>query len=189
MTAPLDHVDNAVGSVSDNDTDIVSTGRKRSKRLQRGAGGVVFDEDGLVLMLRHVSGAWVFPKGHVESGETELQAAIREVEEESGVRARPFGHGSHDGPQSWTTSYVNPRGVPRHITWFALRGESEPVLTEDTFTDVAYRQPARALELLSHETDRELLRAVLAVLPGDAGNSDATSAAELAAVAPRLERR
>ena len=84
---------------------------------------------------------------------------------------------------------MNPRGVPRHITWFALRGESEPVLTEDTFTDVAYRQPARALELLSHETDRELLRAVLAVLPGDAGNSDATSAAELAAVAPRLERR
>ena len=37
-----------------------------------------------VLMLKHKRG-WVFPKGHVEAGETEEQAARRECKEETGV--------------------------------------------------------------------------------------------------------
>src|SRR6266436_3605598 len=33
---------------------------------------------------------WVFPKGHVEKGETAAATALREVTEEAGVRARPI---------------------------------------------------------------------------------------------------
>jgi 8-oxo-dGTP pyrophosphatase MutT (NUDIX family) len=33
-------------------------------------------------------GIWVLPKGHIEPGETAEAAAVREVEEEAGVRAR-----------------------------------------------------------------------------------------------------
>jgi len=33
---------------------------------------------------------WVFPKGHVEDGETAADTALREVAEEAGVRARPI---------------------------------------------------------------------------------------------------
>ena len=42
-----------------------------------------------VLVTQH-SGhrGWDFPKGHIETGETSEQAALREVEEETGVRAR-----------------------------------------------------------------------------------------------------
>jgi len=35
-------------------------------------------------------GRWVFPKGHVEKGETAAGTAVREVTEEAGVRARPI---------------------------------------------------------------------------------------------------
>ena len=35
-------------------------------------------------------GRWVFPKGHVEKGETAAGTAVREVAEEAGVRARPI---------------------------------------------------------------------------------------------------
>ena len=52
-----------------------------------GAGGVVFSRDGKVLVLGHVDGAWVFPKGHIEQGETSEAAALREVAEEAGVQA------------------------------------------------------------------------------------------------------
>ena len=55
------------------------------------AGGMVFRKiDGKVeVLLTQHSGhkGWEFPKGHIEIGESAEDAAIREVEEESGVRA------------------------------------------------------------------------------------------------------
>lgn len=59
----------------------------------RAAGGVVIDDNGRVLLIdRHVKrgGRTVYevrlPKGHVEPGETDEQAAVREVAEETGYR-------------------------------------------------------------------------------------------------------
>lgn len=56
-------------------------------------GGVVFrlTADGARYLLVEASGTpgrWVFPKGHIEEGETGALAAMREVGEEAGVRAR-----------------------------------------------------------------------------------------------------
>jgi len=57
------------------------------------AGGVVVRQDGdrprfLLVRARRDPAQWVFPKGHVEPGETPADAAVREVREEAGVRAR-----------------------------------------------------------------------------------------------------
>lgn len=41
----------------------------------------------LLVRARKPKGAWVFPKGHIEKGETPERAAIREVLEEAGVGA------------------------------------------------------------------------------------------------------
>jgi 8-oxo-dGTP pyrophosphatase MutT (NUDIX family) len=56
------------------------------------AGGVVVRRDGpelrfLLVTARRQPGLWVFPKGHIEIGETPEQAAVREVVEEAGVQA------------------------------------------------------------------------------------------------------
>jgi 8-oxo-dGTP pyrophosphatase MutT (NUDIX family) len=61
-------------------------------RLTHG-GGVVFKltNEGPRYLLVEASGTrdrWVFPKGHIEEGETGAIAALREVGEEAGVRAR-----------------------------------------------------------------------------------------------------
>lgn len=57
------------------------------------AGGVVFRATGdepefLLVTARRSPGTWVYPKGHIEDGETPEQAAVREVEEEAGVEAQ-----------------------------------------------------------------------------------------------------
>lgn len=48
-------------------------------------GVLVFDKDSFLLM-RHDK-RYDLPKGHVKPGETELQTALRELEEETGIRA------------------------------------------------------------------------------------------------------
>ena len=61
---------------------------KRRMRWVRAAGCVVHDDAGnMLLILRN--GRWDLPKGKVESGETLLQAAAREVEEETGIAPLP----------------------------------------------------------------------------------------------------
>ncbi|MCL6580396.1 MAG: NUDIX domain-containing protein [Firmicutes bacterium] len=57
------------------------------------AGGVVFRRNPRLelLMIRDRFGRWAFPKGHVEPGETAEEAAVREIEEETGVRGTVVG--------------------------------------------------------------------------------------------------
>jgi 8-oxo-dGTP pyrophosphatase MutT (NUDIX family) len=42
----------------------------------------------LLVRARRNPAEWIFPKGHIEPGETPAEAAVREVREEAGVRAR-----------------------------------------------------------------------------------------------------
>jgi len=57
------------------------------------AGGVVFRRNPRLelLMIRDRFGRWAFPKGHVEPDETAEEAAVRETEEETGVRGAVVG--------------------------------------------------------------------------------------------------
>ena len=124
----------------------------------RGAGGVVFNARGDVLLLRHKGGDWVFPKGHIDAGEGTLEAALREVEEEAGVRAT-----CPDETATQTTRYTNSRGEARLITWFPLLTEAtEPVLRERLFPEGDFFAPDEALGQLSFEEDRALLQKMLA---------------------------
>ena len=45
----------------------------------------VRDEGAYIFIVQHHSGAWLFPKGHAEPGETARQAAERELAEETGL--------------------------------------------------------------------------------------------------------
>jgi diadenosine hexaphosphate hydrolase (ATP-forming) len=70
--------------------------QSRSPHKWTHAGGVVVRQrngapEYLLVRAREPAGAWVFPKGHIEPGETPEDAAFREVREEAGVHARVEG--------------------------------------------------------------------------------------------------
>ncbi len=69
-----------------------STGGIHTENIKEiSAGGIVFRKNGKswqVLMVKNRRGSWTFPKGRVENGETLEETAVREVEEETGVKAR-----------------------------------------------------------------------------------------------------
>src|SRR3954469_15258431 len=75
------------------------------------AGGVVLRGRGptlrvLLVTAKRQPNQWVFPKGHIERGETVEQAAVREVEEEAGVIA------TVNGPVG-SLEFRNARGIVR----------------------------------------------------------------------------
>jgi ADP-ribose pyrophosphatase YjhB (NUDIX family) len=50
------------------------------------AGGVVLNPKNQVLVVNQLGTSWSLPKGHLDPGETALEAAKREILEESGVQ-------------------------------------------------------------------------------------------------------
>ncbi|MDX1442152.1 MAG: NUDIX domain-containing protein [Gammaproteobacteria bacterium] len=64
--------------------------RNRRRRLSAGAIIVRRSENGLLFLLLRAFRHWDFPKGMVEEGETPLEGACREVEEETGIDQLDF---------------------------------------------------------------------------------------------------
>ena len=58
------------------------------------AGGIVFRYDDpiprfLIVKAKQDASHWIFPKGHIEAGESAEKAAVREVREEAGIESTP----------------------------------------------------------------------------------------------------
>ena len=111
------------------------------------AGGVVVRDDGpvrrfLLVTARRQPGQWVFPKGHIETGETVEQAAVREVVEEAGVEATvvsPIGASEYKTArelvraQFFLMRYVSEEqpGEGRRRAWFTAAEAQRALLYED----------------------------------------------------------
>ena len=76
---------------------------------------VVKKQDGryYTLVVRQNAGHWGFPKGHIERGETKEQTALREVQEETGLRVKLI-----EG-FSCVSKYRIPDRVEKTVTIFA----------------------------------------------------------------------
>ena len=123
----------------------------------RASGGVVWRRanGGLEVAVVHRPkyDDWSFPKGKLVPGETWEEAALREVEEEVGLRCRL----GHELPP---TSYRDPKGrakVVRYWMMEPLDGEFAPSREVDEMRWLPARE---ARDVLSYEHDRELLREV-----------------------------
>src|SRR5205823_524718 len=79
----------------------------------RAAGGIVRRPDGddVLIVHRPKYDDWTFPKGKLDRDETEEQAALREVEEETGFRTKL-------GPEVGTTSYTDPEDRPKTVRYW-----------------------------------------------------------------------
>jgi 8-oxo-dGTP pyrophosphatase MutT (NUDIX family) len=66
-----------------NEENIIWNGIKNFFLFQRAAGGFILKNNAVLSIYRYEH--WDFPKGHVEAGETDEEAAMREVTEETGI--------------------------------------------------------------------------------------------------------
>lgn len=70
----------------------MAAGKKRIKK-EKSAGAIIFRKGGgkiYYLLLHYEAGHWDFPKGHIEEGENEKIASLREIKEETGIEEIDF---------------------------------------------------------------------------------------------------
>jgi 8-oxo-dGTP diphosphatase len=125
----------------------------------RAAGGVLHRTgaggDEVLLIRRSRYGDWTFPKGKCEPGEADEDCAVREVEEETGLRCAL----DRELP---STAYVDSKGRPKRVRYWVMNvigGEARPAPPE--VDEVRWVAVVEAEELLSYTHDRALLGALL----------------------------
>lgn len=119
------------------------------------AGGIVF-WGRQVLVLTNFRGDAVFPKGHLERGETPEQAALREVFEEAGIRPQLL---SALGTTEYTV--FSPKDRTRHqktVYWFLMQADTNFIKC-DGYEIIAgqYVTVEQAERMLTYDLDREKL--------------------------------
>ena len=94
--------------------------RNSKVRYEFSSGGIVREDEKLLMVkVENLEGQliWTFPKGHIEKGEKAPEAALREVEEETGYRCEilnPF-----DKAEYWFKR--EGQLVKKSVTWFLMK--------------------------------------------------------------------
>jgi 8-oxo-dGTP diphosphatase len=118
------------------------------------AGAVPRRNGGVLIIHRPKYDDWTFPKGKLEEGETHEQAALRELEEESGWRGDL-------GAELEPSRYKDNQGRDKLVRWWELwvrdRGAWEPNEEVDDFMWVPLSEVD---SFLTYELDRKLAEQV-----------------------------
>ena len=129
----------------------------KGEKIVRAGGGLVWRRTGsgdveIVLVHRPAYGDWSYPKGKLESGESEEAAALREVEEETGLRCRL-------GPELGTTEYRDSRNRRKTVRYWQMRAVGGSLAAANEVDDARWVPLEEAPHLLSYDRDRGLLAA------------------------------
>lgn len=124
---------------------------------RRVSGAVVWrpSDDGIEVLLVHRRrhDDWALPKGGADPGESDEQCAVREVEEETGLRCA----------LDWElpgASYLDGQGVKRNVRYWAARALCGSFSTNAEVDEVCWLSPPEALRRLSEPRERPMVVAV-----------------------------
>jgi 8-oxo-dGTP pyrophosphatase MutT (NUDIX family) len=126
-----------------------------TQRIVRAAGGVVWrrGEAGaveIVLIHRPACDDWSFPKGKLDQGETEAEAAVREVQEETGLRCRL-------GREIGTSAYRDPKRRPKTVRYWEMTPTNGTLRPANEIDDARWVPLGEARAALTYEHDRRIL--------------------------------
>jgi len=111
------------------------------------------------------SKTWALPKGHIEPNESLEQAALREIQEETGLTNIQLI--SHLGTVLRKSTKGNGDIAHKTVHYYlayALSNSQSQTPLDESFTEVGWFSPEQALELLLYEQDKAFLREHLDLL-------------------------
>ena len=134
-------------------------------QLERSAGAIVFKRsesgDTRVLLIRHrFSSHWAFPKGHIEPHETEERAAVREVQEETGI------HIKIECDFRQQVFYRINNKISKQVTYFLAVDRQNQIIRncDSKIASVIWKDVKYILERLNFKNDKNLFTNALAYI-------------------------
>jgi 8-oxo-dGTP diphosphatase len=129
-----------------------------AEEVVRAAGGlVVRHDDGrrlLAVVHRPRYDDWTFPKGKLQAGETDEQTALREVEEETGLRCTL-------GRDLGTIGYRDSLDRPKVVRYWVMSPNDGAFTPTQEVDELVWVDAQEAGSRLTYSHDRALLRAFL----------------------------
>jgi 8-oxo-dGTP diphosphatase len=119
----------------------------------RAAGGVVVRDGRVAVVHRPRYDDWSLPKGKLDPGESFQEAALREIEEETGLRCRL--------EEELEPAHYLSRGLPKIVRWWRMTVVEDLGIDPDEEVDeLRWLTPGEAVALLSYGHDKQLVRAI-----------------------------
>ena len=150
-----EHLD-AAHQAADDDPGGRSPVERGPEPQVRAAGGVVWRVvDGrpeVAVVHRPKYGDWTFPKGKLDPGETESDAAFREVHEETGMRCVL-------GRELPSVEYLDGKGRHKRVTYWEMTVSDGDFVVNDEVDRLDWLELEAAGERLTYDHDRDVLDA------------------------------
>jgi mutator protein MutT len=115
--------------------DFVSLCPKSNERMAeqiQAAGGIVENEKGEILFIFR-RGKWDLPKGKLDDGETIEECAVREVEEETGIKNIEAGELIDTTIHHYTENGIE---IEKETFWYAMKVTGEQALVPQLEEDI-----------------------------------------------------
>lgn len=144
---------------------------KKSQRIsyERSAGFVIFRQTdaGRLYLVLDQRGHWGLPKGHLDNGETDMQAALRELHEETGIDDAQVVDG-FSRSICYDLNSSRKGLIRKTVIFFLARAETTQVRLSDEHVGYDFLPYPQVLDRLSFDSVRQVVADAEALLAGDA---------------------
>ncbi len=125
-------------------------------KYEKSCGAIVYrksrDQIELLLIQNRYGGHWSFPKGHMEGEETEVQTALREVKEETGLDIQ-----LEDGFRQAVEYFPKPN-VKKQVVYFLGQAQSLEIKRQkEEISRITWTDIHKAYHMVTFKNDRDLI--------------------------------
>jgi len=126
-------------------------------KREKSCGAVVYNpERQSFLIIKMLNGNWGFPKGHTENQETDIQTAIREVTEETGINIEIL-----DGFKKSIKYIPFPEVLKEVVFFIGITKEEKVVIDKGEIEDYMWCSYEEALKMITYKPQRDIMESSL----------------------------
>ncbi len=126
-------------------------------KQEKSCGAVVYNpKKHSFLIIKMLNGNWGFPKGHTEDQETDIQTAIREVTEETGINIEIL-----DGFKKSIKYIPFPEVLKKVIFFIGITEEEKVTIDKNEIEDYMWCSYEEALKMITYKPQRDVMESSL----------------------------